>query len=137
MSVYGRMPDISRALARGDQTRAFEILSRELDRGEAGRALLELCRTEEPAVLRRQFPSPFGIRLSRRECDYVNAAIQGQTDAEAGDHLYVSENTVKTTWKAILARHGVRNKTALVGKILYALVPDWRAVVTGGGHGDR
>lgn len=55
-----------------------------------------------------------GHPLSEREIQVLHHASYGLTNKEIGLLLYVSEETVKTHMKHIIARLGVQNRTAAV-----------------------
>lgn len=48
--------------------------------------------------------------LSKREQDIYKALLEGKTDQEIGDGLFISLNTVKTHIKSIYQKLGVKNR---------------------------
>jgi DNA-binding NarL/FixJ family response regulator len=51
-----------------------------------------------------------GIGLTERESELLALLPTGMTNRELGDHLYVSENTIKTQLKGLFAKLDVRNR---------------------------
>lgn len=54
--------------------------------------------------------------LSTREIDVLNCLAQGMTTAQIADHLYISENTVKTHIRHILEKLESSNRAEAVSK---------------------
>ncbi len=50
------------------------------------------------------------IGLSERESELLSLLSTGMTNRELGDHLYVSENTIKTQLRHLYAKLGVRSR---------------------------
>ncbi len=50
------------------------------------------------------------IGLTDRESELLSLLPTGMTDRELGDHLYVSENTIKTQLRHLFAKLNVRNR---------------------------
>jgi DNA-binding NarL/FixJ family response regulator len=48
--------------------------------------------------------------LTERESELLSLLSTGMTNHELGDHLYISENTVKTQLRHLYAKLGVRNR---------------------------
>ncbi|MFV0451252.1 MAG: response regulator [Propioniciclava sp.] len=69
-----------------------------------------------PAVatyLTRRLHQPF-TPLSARELEVLNLVARGMSNADIGDHLFVSEATVKTHLARTFAKLGVSDRTAAV-----------------------
>ena len=62
----------------------------------------------------------FGI--STREMDIINLLFKGKKNSEIGKELFISEYTVENHLRSIYRKIKVRNRTALVSKILEASV---------------
>lgn len=54
--------------------------------------------------------------LSKREKEVLNLVIQGYSNIEIGETLHISENTVRTHMRNILAKHDVKNRVELISK---------------------
>jgi predicted ATPase/DNA-binding NarL/FixJ family response regulator len=65
----------------------------------------------DPATLPRE---PLPISLTLREAEILRLLIAGQTDREIGEALFVSVRTVEAHVSRILAKLGVRSRTAAV-----------------------
>ncbi len=50
------------------------------------------------------------IGLTERESELLSLLSTGMTNRELGDHLYISENAVKTQLRHLYAKLGVRNR---------------------------
>lgn len=50
------------------------------------------------------------IGLTERESELLSLLPTGMTNRELGNHLYVSENTIKTQLRSLYAKLGVRNR---------------------------
>ena len=48
--------------------------------------------------------------ITERESEILSLLSTGMTNRELGDHLYVSENTIKTQLRSLYAKLGVRNR---------------------------
>lgn len=57
-------------------------------------------------------------RLSERERQLLTLAAKGLTDAAIGEHLKISETTVKSYWGRVRMKLGPRNRTELVALAL-------------------
>lgn len=55
-------------------------------------------------------------QLTQRELDVVELVVDGLTNAEIAARLFLSEDTVKTHLRRILARLGARNRAHLVAE---------------------
>lgn len=74
--------------------------------------------TVRPAIA----PHPFG--LSERELDVVRLLVEGQTDRQIGETLFISFRTAQKHVANILAKLGVTSRTAVVtAAIRHGLVP--------------
>jgi NarL family two-component system response regulator LiaR len=51
-----------------------------------------------------------GAGLTERESELLSLLSTGMTNRELGNHLYISENTVKTQLRHLYAKLGVRNR---------------------------
>jgi DNA-binding CsgD family transcriptional regulator/DNA-binding transcriptional regulator YhcF (GntR family) len=56
--------------------------------------------------------------LSRREAQVALACVEGITNAEIGQRLFVSEQTVKFHLRNIFTKFGVRRRTELISRLL-------------------
>ncbi len=54
------------------------------------------------------------IGLTERESELLSLLATGMTNRELGDHLYVSENTIKTQLRHLYAKLDVRNRSQAV-----------------------
>jgi two-component system, NarL family, response regulator LiaR len=54
------------------------------------------------------------IGLTERESELLSLLSTGMTNRELGGHLYISENTVKTQFRHLYAKLGVRNRAQAV-----------------------
>jgi two-component system, NarL family, response regulator LiaR len=50
------------------------------------------------------------IGLTERESELLSLLPKGMTNRELGNHLYVSENTIKTQLRSLYSKLGVRNR---------------------------
>jgi DNA-binding NarL/FixJ family response regulator len=82
-----------------------------------GRSVLspEVTRPVIKAVLGRTNIQP-SHDLSIREIDVLNCLAQGMTTADIADHLFISENTVKTHIRHILEKLESSNRAEAVSK---------------------
>lgn len=109
LAVPDLMPGISRALASGRTWDAYTALQRCLPRRLAGRALLELARTELPErLMHRQ------ERLTESELAVLRAAADGLTVAQTGKRLGYSPETIKGKRRAVMRKAGARNMVQAV-----------------------
>lgn len=99
-SAFSVLPGMARPVATATLRRAV----REDERGGA-------------AVLRDQF------RLSAREAALAQKLSRGETIAEAGHNLHLTEETARNYSKRIYARTGTRGQADLVRAILCGLAP--------------
>lgn len=56
--------------------------------------------------------------LSRREAQVALCCVEGLTNAEIGERLYVSKQTIKFHLRHIFAKFGVKRRTELVSRLL-------------------
>ncbi|MBD0370029.1 MAG: hypothetical protein ICV60_04290 [Pyrinomonadaceae bacterium] len=56
--------------------------------------------------------------LSRREAQVALCCVEGLTNAEIGERLFVSRQTIKFHLRHIFAKFGVRRRTELVSRLL-------------------
>lgn len=56
--------------------------------------------------------------LSRREAQVALCCVEGLTNAEIGERLYVSKPTIKFHLRHIFAKFGVKRRTELVARLL-------------------
>jgi DNA-binding CsgD family transcriptional regulator len=56
--------------------------------------------------------------LSRREAQVALTCVEGLTNAEIGQRLFISEQTVKFHLRNIFAKFGVRRRTELISRLL-------------------
>jgi DNA-binding NarL/FixJ family response regulator len=75
------------------------------------RAALALTRYEPPAKI----PSPTGLGLTPREHEVLRMMATGQSNQEIADVLFVSLGTVKVHVTHILAKLGVKSRSAATG----------------------
>jgi DNA-binding CsgD family transcriptional regulator len=61
--------------------------------------------------------------LSRREAQVALCCAEGLTNAEIGDKLHVSEQTIKFHLRHIFVKFGVRRRTELVSRLLTQRMP--------------
>jgi DNA-binding NarL/FixJ family response regulator len=54
------------------------------------------------------------VGLTERESELLSLLSTGMTNRELGNHLYVSENTIKTQLRSMYAKLGVRNRAHAV-----------------------
>ncbi len=62
-----------------------------------------------------------GFQLTSREIEVVQAIAKGSSNAQIGEDLFISCNTVKNHLKNIFAKVGVRNRTELLAVLLARL----------------
>lgn len=62
----------------------------------------------------RQPLPPLGAELSGRELQILGWVSRGEENAMIGHRLYLSEDTVKTIMRRLLAKLGARNRTHAV-----------------------
>lgn len=61
------------------------------------------------------------FHLSRRELDVSSCIFQGMTNAQIGESLFISENTVKKHIQNICSKMKIHRRTEIVSKILKGL----------------
>ncbi len=66
------------------------------------------------------------IGLTERESELLSLLSTGMTNRELGDHLYVSENTVKTHLRRLYSKLGVRNRAQAASEAEQGLLGDYR-----------
>ena len=54
------------------------------------------------------------VNLTERESELLALLPTGMTNRELGDHLYISENTIKTQLRSLFAKLGIRNRAQAV-----------------------
>jgi DNA-binding NarL/FixJ family response regulator len=65
------------------------------------------------------FRLPREVHLARRQADVLDELLaDGASNAAIGKRLYLSEDTVKTHLRTIMAKAGVGNRTELVVAVL-------------------
>ncbi|MFV1998482.1 MAG: response regulator transcription factor [Acidiferrobacterales bacterium] len=74
------------------------------------------CSEEPPFQLSLSRATEF--RLTAREIEVVQAIAKGSSNAQIGEDLFISCNTVKNHLKNIFAKVGVRNRTELFAVLL-------------------
>ena len=99
-------------LAAGESARAALGTARFTAERDAGRALgrpdaIRLARGQEPADV------DAGPRLSRRETEVAHLVADGLTNKEIGAALFLSERTVESHVRAILAKLGFRSRAQI------------------------
>src|SRR3990170_8132436 len=112
------MPGVSRALASGRTWDAYTALRRCFPRRPAGRALLELARTELPDRLTHRQE-----RLTESELSVLRAAADGLTVAQTGRLLGYSPDTIKGKRRSVIAKAGARNMVQAVHILLPEAAP--------------
>ena len=60
--------------------------------------------------------------LSKREAQILQLVAEGLTDKEVAKRLGISKNTVATHIHRVLARRGLRSRTAAVAELLSGMV---------------
>ena len=123
------MPGVSRALAKGDPVLAYKRLSAFMPRRAAGRALVELCRTQHGwAELVRKWSARldgrqlyrarrtntwkdkfYGKPLSLRDLQLLEAMANGERMTETAGRLRTTTFTVQDQRKKLLAKLGARD----------------------------
>jgi DNA-binding CsgD family transcriptional regulator len=117
------MPRVSQHLARHDPSAALTVLETALPPGVAGRALLELIRTEPSwPRARKERVSPV---LTQSELGVLVCAARGLTAEETGRRLWKSPNTVRDQRKRIFSKLNVANiPEAVAFALRRGLLPD-------------
>ncbi|TGE39442.1 helix-turn-helix transcriptional regulator [Desulfosporosinus fructosivorans] len=78
--------------------------------------ILELFKTYQKSVeqmIKENFSVEENPRLTSREKEIVQLAVDGHTNKEIGERLYISPNTVKTQLKSIFVKLGVNSRVLL------------------------
>lgn len=78
--------------------------------------ILELFKTYQKSVeqmIKENFLVEEKPRLTSREKEIVQLAVDGHTNKEIGERLYISPNTVKTQLKSIFEKLGVNSRALL------------------------
>ena len=57
------------------------------------------------------------FNLTKRETEVVENVIDGQTNQQISEDLYISEHTVKDHIRHIMQKMGVRNRTSIIRKV--------------------
>jgi DNA-binding CsgD family transcriptional regulator len=73
--------------------------------------------------------------LSRREAQVALCCADGLTNAQIGEKLRVSEQTVKFHLRNIFAKFGVKRRTELVSRLLTQAEPESASAKAGAMHG--
>ena len=55
--------------------------------------------------------------MSNRESEIIDLIIEGKTNKEIGDVLFIEISTVKTHVSKIFKKQGVKNRTQLISKL--------------------
>ena len=94
-----------------------EILKQTIQQVVAGNSVLspEVTAKVLAAVRRSQLDKANGL-LSEREVEVLRCLAKGQTTAQIGVTLYISENTVKTHIRHILGKMEVNNRAEAVAR---------------------
>jgi DNA-binding CsgD family transcriptional regulator len=71
-------------------------------------------------------------RLTARQTDVVRLVTQGLTNAQIGEKLHVTEDTVKTILRRAMANTGATNRTRLAALTLQADIDQLRAQLADG-----
>ena len=58
--------------------------------------------------------------LSRRESQVALCCVQGMTNAQIGEQLYICEQTVKFHLRHVFAKYGVKRRAELISRLLAA-----------------
>jgi DNA-binding NarL/FixJ family response regulator len=66
------------------------------------------------------------IGLTERESELLSLLSTGMTNRELGDHLYVSENTIKTQLRHLYAKLNVRNRAQAASLSSQGILGDHR-----------
>ncbi|MDF2046905.1 response regulator transcription factor [Microbacterium sp. Kw_RZR3] len=93
-----------RSVARGQATFSAEVGATIVD---------SLIRPRPPASPGEELAARFP-RLTRREIDVFALLVEGRTNAEIAERLFVEVSTVKTHVNALFAKLGVRDRRAAV-----------------------
>ena len=66
------------------------------------------------------------IGLTERESELLSLLSTGMTNRELGNHLYISENTVKTQLRHLYAKLGVRNRAQAASVAVHDILGERR-----------
>ena len=113
-TTHLRMADISRALARHDASTAYTLLREVFPEGLAGRALLELVRTEPGWP--KPYDGPPEEALSPREMEVLRCADRGLSLTDTAREIICARDTVKSHRRKIMLKLGVESMPAAVFK---------------------
>jgi DNA-binding CsgD family transcriptional regulator len=91
-----------------------EVIARRREQGLAGIERGELNHSFERAITRVVEHRS----LSRREAQVALCCVEGLTNAQIGDRLQVTEQTVKFHLRHIFIKFGVRRRTELISRLL-------------------
>ena len=67
-------------------------------------------------AIRREYFTESGAKLTKREREVADLAIQGYSNREIGERLFITENTVKTRMKSIFQKLNVKSRVQLIKK---------------------
>jgi DNA-binding CsgD family transcriptional regulator len=99
--------------ARAYQTGADQPLDTVLD--EASAFLTRICSVDDPPPAVRA-AQPFG--LTARELDVLRLLVQGKSDREIAELLFIGTRTVETHVSNLIAKLGVPNRTEATARAL-------------------
>ena len=71
--------------------------------------------------------------LTERESELLSLLSTGMTNRELGEHLYVSENTIKTQLRHLYAKLDVRNRAQAASFAAQGILGDHRPPSQNGG----
>jgi two-component system, NarL family, response regulator LiaR len=66
------------------------------------------------------------IGLTERESELLSLLSTGMTNRELGDHLYVSENTIKTHLRRLYSKLGIRNRAQAASLAEQGILGEYR-----------
>jgi DNA-binding NarL/FixJ family response regulator len=113
LSNYEGSEDVHRALAAG----ALAYLTKDASAEELASAILSVRNRKRyipvsvSALLAQRLP---GTELTERELDVLRLLAKGHSNRETGEHLGISENTVRIHVSRILDKLGVTDRTQAV-----------------------
>ena len=66
----------------------------------------------------------FMLKLTEREQQVLNLVVEGKTNSEIGDSLFISFHTVKVYLEKLYEKFGVKNRVQLVVKAIQLKIID-------------
>jgi two-component system NarL family response regulator len=110
LTTYDSEDDVSRALQAGARGYVLKGASR-TTLTDAIRAVHAGRRYIPPDLADRVLPRPADEELSERELEVLAGIAAGLNNREIGDHLDISESTVKSHLNHLFAKLGVTDRT--------------------------